>query len=306
VGAKARTTDWRDFEKAVAQFIAALNPKARVTHDARMPDRDTGRPRQRDVWVEGTFAGMFPLRALVSCKHYGRPLNQLDIDHFSGELESSGANIGIIYSRRGFTSTAIAKAKTLQINCCRLYRNEPADLPETLVFASYCFVPVFWLGYSGPDPSGQTWGQLFDRRDARSRSLQDLIVEAVKRCDRGLVERVRSQRAGFRESATAGISWRDDTGEYRVTVTYQWRAYRGRVEANYLNGSYCQTSGSFTGTQAGPMIDLKGPPGAGWDPVPLDEVEDRSPVVKAFLYQGDPSGGLAALADKPIQRSTDD
>ena len=52
--------DWELFELAVAQFIAAINQGAKVTHDVRLPDVHTGHPRQRDVWVEWSFGGHFP------------------------------------------------------------------------------------------------------------------------------------------------------------------------------------------------------------------------------------------------------
>lgn len=302
MGAKARTTDWRDFEKAVAQFIAALNPKARVTHDARKPDRHTGRPRQRDVWIEGTFAGMFPLRALVSCKHYRRPLNQLDIDHFAGELASSGANIGIIYARRGFTSTAIAKAKELQIHCCRLYRNEPADVPETLVFASYCFVPWLRLAYAGPPAPHLRWADILDQRDEspEGKTLRESIVESAKHCDQAAMEHLKSRRDAYRDTVTVPITWFEGGEKITVTVRFGWKAFRGRVEANFLNGSYCQTSGKFSGSVTGPVVDLKMPPGPGWDPVRLDEVEDRTSSAHMFLGDGDCSGILRSLADAPL------
>ncbi len=49
---------WKDYELAVARFIAAISTNARVTHDIQIPDRDTGLPRQRDVWVEWVHCGL--------------------------------------------------------------------------------------------------------------------------------------------------------------------------------------------------------------------------------------------------------
>src|SRR4051794_17822445 len=62
---------WREFERAVERFIARMDPAAKVTHNAFTPDGQTQRPRQRDVWVEGTV-GTFPIKVLVSCKRYKR------------------------------------------------------------------------------------------------------------------------------------------------------------------------------------------------------------------------------------------
>jgi hypothetical protein len=63
----------------------------------------------------------FPLKILVSCKKYKRKLDQQDIDAFNGELISSGAHKGVIYSYSGFNKYAIEKCKVLGISCCKLY-----------------------------------------------------------------------------------------------------------------------------------------------------------------------------------------
>lgn len=116
--------DWKLFELAVARFIKTVGGNARVTHDKRLPDVHTGQPRQRDVWIEWKIAEHYPAKALVSCKYWGEVLDQQDIDHFNGEFLSSGAQIGIIYSRFGYNENAIAKAKHLGFHCCRLFQNE--------------------------------------------------------------------------------------------------------------------------------------------------------------------------------------
>ena len=124
--------DWKLFELAVAQFIAAIGQGAKVTHDVRRPDVHTGHARQRDVWVEWSFGGHFPAKALISCKHWAVPLDQSDLDHFNGEFISSGAQLGIIYSKAGFNGRALEKAMALGFHCCQLYDDEPAELPESL------------------------------------------------------------------------------------------------------------------------------------------------------------------------------
>jgi Restriction endonuclease len=93
---------WRQFEKAVAAFLAALEPNARVKHDVSIPDVDTGVPRQRDVWIEVKVLGHFPITIYVSCKDVNRPLSQQSLDAIIGELRSSGANLGVVYSTGGF------------------------------------------------------------------------------------------------------------------------------------------------------------------------------------------------------------
>src|SRR5687767_13453107 len=52
---------WREFELAVAEFIRKLDPEARVTHNFHQADQQTGKRRQRDVWVETTVLKHFPI-----------------------------------------------------------------------------------------------------------------------------------------------------------------------------------------------------------------------------------------------------
>ena len=174
---------WRQFEVAVASFISALDPHAKVTHDAMLPDMDTGTPRQRDIWIETKVFDHFPLKILVSCKRYSSKLNQQHIDAFVGELLSSGAQKGVIYSLSGFTEPALKKAQVKGISCCRLYQNEIPDLPESLLFDAYLLTPAVHfrpvvLEYSIGQP--ETINELLDLNlpdSNRKISLLDLIEE---------------------------------------------------------------------------------------------------------------------------------
>jgi hypothetical protein len=63
------------FEKAVHVFANTLDSKAEVLFDHKVPDRDTGTPRQCDVWINAKFGGHWPLSILVSCKDQKKKLN---------------------------------------------------------------------------------------------------------------------------------------------------------------------------------------------------------------------------------------
>ena len=109
-----RRLGWREFEIAVAQFLQTLDPASRVIHDLKQPDGDTGHSRQRDVWIETRFGGHIPIKILVSCKRKKAKLSQQDIDAFRGELLSSNAGMGILYSFSGFTKPALEKRNALE------------------------------------------------------------------------------------------------------------------------------------------------------------------------------------------------
>jgi predicted Mrr-cat superfamily restriction endonuclease len=171
----SNNAEWREFEKAVAAFLQALDPTATVRHNITTPDADTGAPRQRDVWIEGRLCRVTPIRVLISCKRYNRPLNEQDIDHFIGEFVSSRANKGIIYSYSGFNGLAIEKADRHNISCMRLYQDAPPDIPEVLFVPHfYCCFPRLALSLIWKeDEEGllNTWGDLLERSKLRGQPL---------------------------------------------------------------------------------------------------------------------------------------
>jgi len=150
LGGDFMDTGWKEFEVAVADFLKAADPNNNVNHNVYLPDKHTKKRRQRDVFLETNLCGFLPIKVLISCKKYKRKLNQQDIDAFYGELISSGAHKGVIYSYSGFNKNAVEKCKVLEISCCKLYHYQPADLPEVLLFDYYCCVPKGMISLLGP------------------------------------------------------------------------------------------------------------------------------------------------------------
>ena len=71
--------------------------------------------------------------------------------------------MGVLYSKSGFTKPAIKKAEANGIICCRLYENEPADLPSSIWIRHYQCKSALQLELvSNPtDSKLETWGDLF-------------------------------------------------------------------------------------------------------------------------------------------------
>jgi len=273
-GGKALTTPkWKEFEMAVAKFVAALDPKASVKHNVKIPDAHTGTPRQRDVWVEARVCQHFPVTVYISCKREARSLNQQDVDAFIGEFISSGANLGIIYSYSGFGERAIQKAKTLGISCCRLFENEPPDIPDTLLFSSFhCYTPRISLSVIAPlDPCWKliSWNELFKLEvcelDIR-KLLIDKIVEVYFEGERESVKQARNGEF-FPGNWARLLKYVYDTSKYslQIMICGLWNIYEARLEAYLIEGSYNFLSGEFIGTQFSPVIDTySSHPGPGW------------------------------------------
>jgi hypothetical protein len=274
---KIKDPKWKEFEIAVTNFIKALDPSAKVTHDAMLPDKDTGTLRQRDVWIETKVSKHFSLQILVSCKRYKVKLNQQHIDAFIGELLSSGAQKGVIYSYSGFTKPALDKAKARGISCCRLYQNEPADIPEMLSFHAYLLTPAFhfwaaWLELIEGQP--QILGELYELNmstdDGASVKLIDLMID--KYIEKRALIRGNAQSTGeLPEKWTDQIELKNPvTGINMLVIEFggDWDIYEATLKGYLLNGSYAFTEKEFKGEQSFPKVDDTGPqPGEYWNKI---------------------------------------
>ncbi len=265
---------WRMFEQAVARFVSALDPSASVKHDARLPDQDTGARRQRDVWVEGKLCGIFPIKVLISCKYCRRPLNESDIDHFLGELGSSGAHKGVIYSHSGFSSVALEKARKRGVSCMRLYQNEAPEIPEVLVIPhAYCCYPRFVLNLLWKhDPVGRLskWSDLFNRPTGEGDSDEkviDFISTTFAKGQNDILQKASSD-GSLPMNWTFETTFQDpDDSDIRARIQFSevWRTFEAKLEAYNVNGSYSFTEKKFVGHIVTPLLDIRSSePGPGW------------------------------------------
>lgn len=253
--------------------VSGSDQEAQVTHDAMIPDKDTGTLRQRDIWIETKVSKLFSLKILVSCKRYKTKLNQQHIDAFIGELLSSGAQKGVIYSYSGFTKPALDKAKARGISCCRLYQNEPADIPELLSFHAYLMTPAFhfwaaWLEVIDGQPN--TLGELFElNMDQGGMPIKLIDLVLSKHAQKRAGVRSKAQQTGkLPQKWTESISLRNpNTGSDMLTIEFggDWDFYEATLEGYLLNGSYEFTDGEFHGEQSFPELHHSGPqPGSSW------------------------------------------
>lgn len=294
---------WKSFELAVEGFIKSLDPKAKVTHDVKLPDAQTGKPRQRDVWVEWNVLGHYPAKALISCKDWGKVLDQQDIDHFRGEFLSANAQIGIIYSRSGFNQNALEKAKALGFHCCRLYEDEPADIPESIAFGlAYCIRsrPELRVG-EGTDEWGlQTWQDILNL-EPDGVLLSDQIKEFWTEYQ------IQDEKRFDRATKLATSQWeliQDSLPNIVVACVIHDDAYRAKVEYHRIDGSYNLTHGHFLGTQTTPSIDTQNQhPGEGWTPTQLTEADKGKALTMFFWIDIDKF--LEEVGPHPIKDSPD-
>ena len=291
---------WRAFELAVAQVLSAFAPDAQVRHDVQTPDRDTGLPRQRDVWIEAPLlGGLATLRVHVSCKRKKSKLSQLDIDAFLGELASSGASIGMIFSHEGFTKPALAKAAKRGIGCCALFEDRPADLPDVLALEIINYrerVRIESRGIPRHSLAALAEAQLPDDPEGLTVLQRLLLGYESERQDSMASPAGQAPPKWFSELSFG--SGTESPASLRLST--EWGVFRARREACLLNGAYSFTEQTFAGVASTPWIDQRSAhPGPGWEEVDAAEVEASVGLRLAiFSHGGELESGLREYLQK--------
>ena len=293
------TPAWLKFEEAIAAFCAALAPDATVTHNKTIPDRDTDAPRQRDVWIETSFGGHFAIKILVSCKRLKRKLDSQHIDAFIGELLSSGANKGVIYSMSGFTKPALAKAAKHGISCGALLVDVPPPLPEMLLFHAYHLLEQFRLiARDVSEPSD--WAQMLNADGSYLGELMPAYIALAKLFSddhAALQEAIGTLELPVRQVMLTLES--EDATPVQLGVESRWVAHRAQIEAWLVNGSYAFGEDNFQGSFATPAIDMwSSDPGPGWEPIELEAMAGGN-TFRFFRTLTDIGPALAAMAGHP-------
>jgi hypothetical protein len=282
---------WEEFECAVATFVAALDPHAVVRHNVRLADRDTGHPRQRDVWVEATICKIFPVSMLISCKRLRRKLNEQDVDAFIGELASSGAHKGVLYTFTGYTNPALKKAAARGISCCKLYQNKPPDIPNSLFFFFYCCASSFHIGLN--KEALESWGdetfeEVLSVVNSSGQTVFEQLIPAFWEAQEVKVQEALHTHS-FPGPWAAAIRLQSSVANQPALVLSlhgKWRFYQAKLQGHLLNGTYSFTEGTFFGSQASPWVDTVGPePGPGWEHV-VDTPDQLEPGIGLVILKG--------------------
>jgi hypothetical protein len=237
------------------------------------------------------------VRILISCKDHRHPLDIEHITAFQGQIGSTGASMGIIYSRAGFTQPALDKAKAAGLVCCRLYQNQSADIPDHLILPAYharSRASLRFVPEGGPAEHLRTWGDLFDlpADDGTGAAATGTVLDLIQKVFHGAGRRA---LAGPFEGPFPK-AWEEHIGiiapwaeRLAIAVCGSWRRFRSRAEAHYLAGSYCFASESFHGSQASPSIDtMNEDPGPGWEEISdAEPSQGLPPGVTLHLHQSE-------------------
>lgn len=250
------TCKGRDFEEAVCRFYRELDPGAVVRFDHRVRDRDVGNWRQVDVWVELKVLGNLPMRILISCKDHRRPLDIGEVETFAGEIRSTGATNGVLYSRGLFTPNALEKARQLNISCCRLFDDQPPELPAEQFLEVYVAVPVHHLLAEVPEshPEHLLWDAVLNTpqyTDGKACRLAEFIATHCLRmlecasCKDSTEPTSLCPQDG---TCTCTIAATTEFPSFRLNFALTWRWFRATVDVLRLTGSFNATEPMFIGT----------------------------------------------------------
>ncbi len=257
--------EWKQFEIAVANFLKAMGPDAKIEHDQKIPDKHTGELRQRDVWIQGRIS-IIPVKIMVSCKRYKAKVNQQHMDAFLGELDSSGANKGVIYSKSGFTKPALKKAEKNEVSCYTLYEKEPPAMPDVIFIKQYCARSKLGLAISTFPKDIKTADQLFDEIVLGNRRVIDVISEKYAKME-DLTTLKENMENGLPKDHHVIISLErvKDDAKIILKLKLLWNFFEAKTEAHLVEGSYSFTEQKFSGTVTFPTIATqKAHPGEGW------------------------------------------
>lgn len=275
----------KEFEEAVFRFAIRLDPHSKVFFDHSVPDRDTGEYRQCDVWIEAKYGSHWPINILVSCKDHKRKLHVGDIGSFLDEIRSTGANLGVIYSRNGFSGHALEKARVNGLICCRLYQHQPADVPDVIFLNLYLCSSLVRLNVivDANDGFVNTWDDLFSC-PYKDETILDVICNEIESAVGESVNNIKTT-VSFPSDWSREIQISHSNLRLRIQIFGLWKKYKAKMDAILLNGSYCLKNELFQGSQFGPSIDTQGTyPGDGWEEVDSNITSLPSPKIITAIY----------------------
>lgn len=113
-----KNPDWKELEYLVAMIQQQLSPEANVQHNVMLDGYDSETKRQIDVLVEQNI-GQYTMRIVIDCKDYSKPVDVKGVEEFHGLVQDVRAHKGALVCPKGFTKSALKRAKKLQMD---LYR----------------------------------------------------------------------------------------------------------------------------------------------------------------------------------------
>jgi hypothetical protein len=110
----------KEYELLIEQLYRDLEPNAIITYDDHIYDAQAKIKRQIDVSIKYQFAGVSHL-IIIEVKDYKHKADISVVDKFQQVIEDVNANKGILICSKGFSKTALNKAKSYGIECLTVH-----------------------------------------------------------------------------------------------------------------------------------------------------------------------------------------
>ena len=108
------SNDGKEFEELVASLSNCLHEKAIITPNDKLIDKDTGKKRQIDISIRMTD-GPTSFLGIVEARDRSRKVGVPYLEEVKSKRDSVGAHKAFIVSNKGFTTTALDKARAYDI-----------------------------------------------------------------------------------------------------------------------------------------------------------------------------------------------
>lgn len=180
----------------------------------------------------------------------------------------------MIYSYSGFTQPALEKAGAKGICCCRLFRNELPELPESISFRAYACTPSLTVRLLSPPRSNSTpskWEELLplvDEINGQRVSVLDSILATYESLEDQSMHQLKTNPSSLPVGFTSDIGFDPALsvlGDLKIQVGCVWKIFQADIQACLANGTYSITQKEFVGDFSFPTIDrLNTDVGPGW------------------------------------------
>jgi restriction endonuclease len=125
VNGLSKDSSGRSLEQIVTRIQQILAPGAAISHRERIINR-LGVPREFDVVVRGKWAG-HPMIGVIECKDWADKVGTPEVDAFVTKSRDINANLRLMVSSKGFTSSALAQAADAGVGVLSLLPNDPNE-----------------------------------------------------------------------------------------------------------------------------------------------------------------------------------
>lgn len=96
--------DWRQYETQIYEKLKSEFPGINILFNQKVFGHQSKVERQVDVLATGSILG-HDIKIAVECKCYSKNIDVKIVDGFIGFLEDIKANLGIIITNQGFSSS---------------------------------------------------------------------------------------------------------------------------------------------------------------------------------------------------------